>query len=230
VFELAKGSGVRLYVCMKIMIGIGVLVMAAMVYLFFSMGLSLGECWVLMQELLRRLGEVHPIYMCLLIVVGPAIGMPVSVLYLLSGALYGVKAGLLIIAVGLFGNLLLTYFLSAKIFHKFFKKMLLKRGFNPVIKESNMTKLVLLIRLIPGTPLVVQNYLLGMLKAPLKSYLFLSWVLLYPWAIVFLMSGNAAVEGQFRLLALGIALFFVFIFLTKFLTSRYVESKRKSVE
>lgn len=117
----------------------------------------------------------HPVLLFLGIALLPAIGFPVSILCVVGGAVFGREHGILIGAgicvLGVWVNVIWMYFLSAYPMREIVSRMLAYLGYTiPVLSNKQGFRLTLVIRFTPGVPLMIQNYLLGVVRIPFKNY------------------------------------------------------------
>ena len=108
----------------------------------------------------------------------PLVGVPIVPLYLMAGAVYvpvhGLPVTLGAMVLALLINLLLSHSL-ARWLRPFVEKMVARFGFSmPRWGRLSVWKLVLLVRITPGAPLMAQNYLLALSGVPLVPYLLVS--------------------------------------------------------
>jgi len=108
------------------------------------------------------------------LVVLPALPIPTGVLLLLAGTVWReqplMACAICLTALAL--NMSWTYWAAAGVGRKIIVKLLDWMGLRvPELREDNQLWVILLIRLTPGFPFFVQNYLLGLLKVPFRLYL-----------------------------------------------------------
>lgn len=147
----------------------------------------------------------------LLLPLGP---VPISPLWLLAGVRFGPVVALSLTFVCLLGNFCLAYLMSAKVLRKSIAGLLERRSYIiPKVPTEDEVKFIFLIRLVPGNPLCVQNYLLGVLRVRLLHYLAIGIPIQMAYATGFILFGGALFEGRIGMLifaatlivALGIA-------------------------
>ena len=154
-----------------------------------------------------------------------ALPVPCSPFFIAAGIAYGWKLSLVVTAIGLFLNLTLCYWISAKGFRKGVVWALNKMGFQfPELPSGQHRTFVLLVRLTPGLPLVAQNYILGLSNVPYRTYISISWPI-----TVILASGLVLMGGSFHSGSWGLAITAVFFLLFILVLSRFIyASMRKS--
>ena len=114
-----------------------------------------------------------------------------SLISMISGYLFGIWVGAIIAIVG--GTLgAFGVFIVAKFFFlDFIKKNILnKYSFIEDYFNKNDLELMLLIRIIPGTPFFIQNLLLASLGADNNKFLYTSFIGLAPWSFIFCSVGS----------------------------------------
>ncbi len=108
----------------------------------------------------------------------PLIGVPVVPFYLMAGAAYVPVFGLPVTLGAGVLSLLLNLFASHAIalrMRPFVERMVGRFGIPmPTVGKLTPWKLVLLVRITPGAPLIVQNYLLALAGIPLGLYVIVS--------------------------------------------------------
>ncbi|RYD25039.1 MAG: hypothetical protein EOP87_25120, partial [Verrucomicrobiaceae bacterium] len=108
------------------------------------------------------------------LVVLPALPIPTGILLLLAGTVWRnqpVMACVICVA-ALALNMSWTYWVAAGMGRKLVVKLLDWMGLkSPELHGNNHLWIILLIRLTPGFPFFVQNYVLGLLKVPFRLYL-----------------------------------------------------------
>lgn len=160
----------------------------------------------------RQVLTEYPGLLFLSIAVLPAIGFPVSVLLVLAGFVfqsrYGMVGGMVAVAAAITVNIVLTYEIARR-FAPWFRGQFEKRGYPlPEMLPGTALRVTILVRVTPGMPLFVQNYLLGLLKIPWRTYLLGS--LPPQWVITGLVAtgGGALLAGNWSLF-IGAAFFFL---------------------
>lgn len=164
-------------------------------------------------ELLGSIHELlahYPGWLFLAMVILPGIGVPVSALVLLAAASYTERFGIVLtcavtlLAVAL--NMSWTYWLAGnpgqrlldRIRHRHAERL-------KAMASANALHVILLFRIMPGIPFVVQNYLLGFLRVPFGLYLGLSSLLQSLFVAALILSGDALFSGRLHHLFLGLS-------------------------
>lgn len=129
--------------------------------------------WLLTLDFLRE----RPLWLFLALAVSPGLPVPYSALLFLAGVVWQerpVEACLIALVAMLLG-LSWTYWLAAGWGRRTMERVAARVGFAiPEVRESNRLRLVLALKLTPGIPTFVQNYLCGFLGVRFRTYLLVS--------------------------------------------------------
>lgn len=122
----------------------------------------------------------------------PLIGVPVSPLWIAIGVRAGTVWGAVLAMVALAANQTAGYWLARRWVRRPIEAWLHARGKSvPQIPAGEETLWILLLRVTPGIPLFVQNYLLGLAQVPFGRYLALSLPVQITYALAFVSLGQA---------------------------------------
>ena len=107
------------------------------------------------------LAQTPPLWFILAMAVLPLVPVPISLFYLAAGA-YGAASGIAIVLIGLAVNMSLAYGLSASLLRPLISRWIQKTGrqLPAASGRRQQLTLLLLVRLFPGFPYFLQNYLL----------------------------------------------------------------------
>ena len=167
--------------------------------------------WSQLQILKQQVtdyGELHPGLLFAGIVVLPAFGFPASALLLLAGIVWGSNPASCAIALGaIFLNIIVTHSFAAGPGKKFVSRFLGAR-LKPWERFSaaDHAKVTWLVRVTPGIPLFVQNYLLGFLGVSLRQSLLVALPITGFYVCGFVLTGGAIFDGTWGLAITGICL------------------------
>ena len=188
-----------------------------------------GFDWLLAQ--VRALGP-WPFFTLMALL--PAAGAPLSIFTLTAGPLFAPVLGLPLVLVFAFVslavNLMLTYVFARWLLRPWVERLCAWLGFKiPEVTEADQRALVTLVRVTPGTPYVLQSYLLGMAKIPFGIYFVISWVIscLYAWA--FIVFGDAIAHGKGKGVLLGVSLLLALTVGVKFIRKRMQRKKAELI-
>lgn len=166
--------------------------------------------------------RAYPVLLFCALVFLPAFGFPVSVLLVLAGAIWGSNwqsCALGILAMSL--NMTWTYLASAGPARKIVIRLIGDRlGAWKNMEQGDLIRLTVLLRVTPGIPLFLQNYLLGLLAVPYVPYIVISIPLNAIFVVGFVLTGGAIFEGQMGLAFTGIAVLVAALLLVRLLRVR----------
>lgn len=111
------------------------------------------------------------------LVVLPGLPVPTSALLLLAGTVWRAQpaAACAISLLAMSLNMTWTYWIAARPARGVIEKLLASSTLRiPELPPGNHLRLILLLRLTPGVPLFLQNYVLGFFQVPFRLYLPLS--------------------------------------------------------
>ncbi|MFH1498315.1 MAG: hypothetical protein ABII82_10865 [Verrucomicrobiota bacterium] len=142
----------------------------------------------------------------------PAAAVPLSVFTLTAGPVFGPTLGmpavLALVALSMAINLVVTYVLARWILRPWLLKLCGWLGYRvPEVSPADQLKLVVLVRVTPGPPYVLQSYLLGLAAIPFRLYFAISWGISVAYAFAFVLFGRALMEGRGRMALVAISLF-----------------------
>ena len=152
--------------------------------------------------------EKNAMFLLLAIAILPGFGAPVSPMLVLCGALT-TKTGSLfaawfLTAAAMWANAGWTYLFAVGPGRKFAQAFLdkfMKKGMK--VPQVEGFQLAMILRVTPGIPFPVQNYLLGVVGVNAKVY----WVVTIPvlsfWALGFVIFGEGLLEGDGKLVVTG---------------------------
>jgi uncharacterized membrane protein YdjX (TVP38/TMEM64 family) len=94
----------------------------------------------------------------------------------------------------------------------------------PQLPEDNHLKALLLMRLTPGIPLFVQNYLLGFLHVPFRLYLPVSMACSGLISCGIVLSGAGVAGGNFMPIITGVGLIVVGVVVVRWVKAKMLKS------
>jgi len=147
---------------------------------------------------------VNPLLFVLIFAVMPYVGVPTSALYVLAGSAYGPWRALGWCWLGLLLNIILGYVIGSWLRGPISRWLERKGRKLPDVPSSETWKLILLTRILPGPPLVVQNLLLAVAGVPFPLYLLISFPVQMLFGFGFVFTGGAIFSGSTGLLITGI--------------------------
>lgn len=192
------------------MIGLFVLLVSGLLagWLAWKTGInlaSLKEVWTVTQTYLTK----NPWALFLALVILPGLPVPTSLLMLTAGVVWReqpvMACGLCMLALAL--NFTWTYWLAAGPARRLVEKLLTATSLKiPELPHGDHLKLILVLRLTPGIPLFLQNYLLGFLRAPFYLYLPVSLLCTGIICSGVILSGAGIADGNLKWAITGLSL------------------------
>lgn len=151
----------------------------------------------------------------------PIFVLPITPVYFAAGASgENILFVIFLCYVGVVFNMAFSYFISRK-FADFARKVLSRRGVEiPNISKKSGADFVFLVRMIPGNPLCVQNYLLGLSGVDFKKYMAISMIIQAFHVFGYIYFSEGIVRGDFASLIFGASLICVFIAAARILKRR----------
>lgn len=134
----------------------------------------------------------------------PSIGAPMAPFAVAAGLVFRERLGFPVIVlagiVAITINLTLTYWLARRWLRPFLTRILARFGYGlPQLESGDITDLIVLLRVTPGVPFFVQNYLLGLADAPFLRYLAISCGIQWILNVAFMLFGDALSQGRGKL-------------------------------
>jgi uncharacterized membrane protein YdjX (TVP38/TMEM64 family) len=143
----------------------------------------------------------------------PAIGVPLLAFLLTAGPVFGPTLGLgwviLFAQLAMLVNMALSYFLARRAVRPLLEKLFTRLGYRlPRAAAGDEFDLIIILRVTPGIPFPVQNYLLGLAEVPFARYLVTSFLCVAPGNTAFVVFGEAMLHGKGKvaLVTLGVIL------------------------
>lgn len=151
----------------------------------------------------------HPAALFWAIVFLPCLPVPTTALFFTAGVVWrqqpAMACGLSMLAMTL--NLVGTYWLAAGPARRLVEKLLAATAFKfPVLPRGDHLKLILILKLTPGIPFFLQNYLCGFLRAPFFLYLPISILCNGIFGVGVVLSGVGLADGKLMPALTGISL------------------------
>lgn len=214
----------------------------ALVCLFALMLVAAGVAWKMGVDLAAlkdgwRVTEAYlkqnPWALFLALVILPGLPVPTSVLLLTAGVVWRdqpmMACMLCLLALAL--NLSWTYWLAAGPARRLVEKMLAASEIQiPDLPRGDHLKLILVMRLTPGIPLFLQNYLLGFLRAPFHLYLPISMLCTGIIGTGVVLSGAGLADGKLKWAITGVSLIVLGGVFTHLIRGWLAKRKRAVIE
>lgn len=208
--------------------GVGLAVVGA--WIAWRSGLDLAQLkgwWFFLDGYLKT----HPAILFWALVLLPALPIPTSALLLTAGFVWGdrpvMAVSLCLLAMAM--NVSWTYWLASRPARGWVEKLMAAGSLQiPEVPRGNHLKLILIMRLTPGIPFFVQNYVLGFLRPPFVLYLWVSMLCSGVIGTGVVLSGAGLGGGNLQWAILGISLIVVGGIVTHFVRAWLGKRKRSA--
>jgi len=216
---IAGDSAFPLRSRLRLLLLVALTLVLAVVTILLWLPESLYErVWSLGRALWDGLSD-YPVLLYFMIAILPAVPIPQSPFLVLAGLIYaeilGEVPGALVAASAVGLNIFWCYFLTVGPLHRLAEGVLSRFGYSvPKIPPEDHLKFSFLIRV---TPVLPQNYILGLLKVPLHKYLLASWTTQVPLAFAIALTAGAILEGNVMIAVLAIFVLLLLSFGLKWL-------------
>jgi len=157
------------------------------------------------------------------LVVLPGLPIPTSALLFLAGTVWRDRpvAACAVCLVAMALNMTWTYWVAARPGRGLVEKLLAATSLRiPDLPRGNHLRMILILRLTPGVPLFLQNYLLGFFRVPFRLYLPVSMGCTGLIASGVVLSGAGVAEGNLTPVVTGVALIVLGFLLVQMIRQR----------
>jgi len=180
----------------------------------------------LLDQALGVIRETGPMLFFTAMAVLPAVGAPVSFFSLTAGSVFGETLGMPLVVVcavlALQVNMALSYFLASRALRPLLEALVKRLGYElPPVASGDVTDLIVLIRVAPGLPFPVQNYLLGLARVPFGKYLAISGVISGCLTTAFVLFGDALLHGKGKVALVSLLIVLTLIVATHLVRKHY---------
>jgi uncharacterized membrane protein YdjX (TVP38/TMEM64 family) len=201
-----------------------VLLLAA---LLVARGLDLRA---LLEQGLGLIRSAGPVVFFTAMAVLPACGVPMLTFSLPAVSLFADKLGtvpvLLLALVAMTANLVLTYGLARRGLRPLLAWLVARLGYKmPQVEAGDATDLIVILRVTPGIPFFVQNYLAGLADVPFGKYLLVSCIIAWPLNVAFMLFGDALLHGKGKIALLSLCLLLALTAITHLVRKHYGAKK-----
>ncbi|WP_110599171.1 VTT domain-containing protein [Salinicola lusitanus] len=145
------------------------------------------------------LEELQLLPFTLAMIVLPALGVPMTPFFIVAGLRFGVAGGLAVAALATLCNLLLCYAIAHSRLRPRLRQLLQRRF--PALGELDADRrsawrVTFLIKLVPGVPMFIKHYALGVAGVPRSIYLTVALLTTGPYGVAFVVLGESALSGD----------------------------------
>ena len=160
----------------------------------------------------------------------PAVGVPASVFTLTAGPVFGPKLGMPLVVVlsvaAMMFNIVMSYFLARRALRPLLEKVFSRLGYKvPEVAPEDMMDLSIVVRVTPGSPFPVQNYLLGMAGVPFGKYVLVAFIVQAIYTPAFVVFGDALLHGKGKMVMIAMSLLVVAAVATQWVRKRMAKKK-----
>ena len=160
----------------------------------------------------------------------PGLGVPSTFFTLTAGSAFGARLGMpAVIAAGVLAttlNIAATYVLARWVLRDWLQRLMVRLGYKlPEVGQGDATDLVIILRVTPGIPLFVQNYLLGLAAVHAGRYFFWSLLISWPTTAAYLWFGDSLLHGKGKATITSLGLIVLLAALTQLVRRHYAGRK-----
>jgi uncharacterized membrane protein YdjX (TVP38/TMEM64 family) len=166
---------------------------------------------VSIDEGVNLLREAGPLAFFTAMALLPAAGVPISIFNLTAGTAFAARMGMgwVLAAAGaaIAVNLCLTYWLARYGLRPWLERMIGRTKHKiPVVPAEEQSELIVLLRVTPGPPFFLQNYLLGLAEVRFIPFLWISWLIGFVYSAGVIVFGDAILHGKGKVAFIGLSL------------------------
>jgi uncharacterized membrane protein YdjX (TVP38/TMEM64 family) len=200
-----------------------VLVVAAAVGLFLLKDLNFLD---LLGRAIQFIAKIGPWPFFIAMALLPSVGAPTLAFALTAGRAFSDRMSMTEVVLAgtaaMTFNMALSYWLARWALRPWLQRLLTRLGYKlPEVSGADVMDLMIVLRVTPGIPYCVQNYLLGLAEAPVGRYFFVSCLFVWPNNALFLVFGEALLSGKGKMILGSIALLVVVAAAMHFLRRHY---------
>ncbi len=137
----------------------------------------------------------------------PAIGFPTTPFYVVAGATFSPMVNFIGISVSLAVHVAMCYWVANSWMRKLLEKALSRTRYNiPVLEKGSALRFALLVKMAPGVPTFVKNYVIGMSGISFPMHFLVCFGITGLYAAAFVILGDSLVDRDMRTGAIGLGL------------------------
>lgn len=181
---------------------------------------------------IKFLDDLPLIFYTIAIIILPLFFLPCTPIYFLASSRVGEDNFIYVVLfclAGVFINMAIAYFVS-RYFGKIVRKYLENRKTKiPKLLNFKDYEIVLLVRMVPGNPLAVQNYLLGLFNIPFATYMLVSILIQIVQVPVYVYLGDAVFSAKASQITLAVSLVLILAIFARMLKRAYKKGENENV-
>ncbi|HKB91169.1 MAG TPA: VTT domain-containing protein [Opitutaceae bacterium] len=184
------------------------LVLLAIGAWFFVRGVNIGA---LRDEVMGFIQQQGPWVFFIAMALLPAAGFPMLAFTVTAGAAFSAKMGtlgvILCCVAAVLANITLTYWLARYALRPIFERLVERMGHKiPQVSPDEQGEVIVLLRITPGPPFFLQNYILGMAEVNFFKYVWITLLVHIFQIVAFTIFGQSFMNGRGALAVTGIGL------------------------
>jgi uncharacterized membrane protein YdjX (TVP38/TMEM64 family) len=181
-----------------------------------------------------RISAAGPLVFFTAMALLPAVGAPFLAFTLTVGPAFRSQLGLggvlAACAASLFVNITLTYWLARCWLRPWLEKLVVRYGYKvPQVARADQFEMTLLLRITPGPPFFLQNYLLGLAKIPYPLYAAVSLTVVMMHTTGLVIFSEALAHGRGKEAVLGVSLFIAVLLVIHIVRRHYAKRNTGTV-
>lgn len=179
-------------------------------------------------EKIRSYGQMASVVYVLMWIILPMIAVPMPVIALSGGLIFGIVQGFILSTIGIFFNMTLMYFLMDKLSKKRIRNFINENLPDFISKrlgsddQDYLKKLFFILRILPMVSYTLINYLAGMVGIDYKNYIGVSMVGQVPSTLIYLNLGDKILDPHSTGFTLSIVIIVVFVVISLIITKVYL--------
>jgi len=180
----------------------------------------------LVTQGLAYVRDAGPVVFFTAMAVLPALGAPQMAFSLTAGPVFGPSLGLVAVVIlslaAMTLNMTVSYFLARRALRPVLLALFARLGYSlPKVASTDHTDFMVLLRVTPGVPFPVQNYLLGLAEVPFGRYLLVSCLIQWPINTAFILFGDAMLHGKGRTALITLSVILALMAATQLVRKHY---------
>jgi uncharacterized membrane protein YdjX (TVP38/TMEM64 family) len=160
----------------------------------------------------------------------PLFGAPLLAFVLTAGPAFGPRYGMpAVVGLSLLAvtfNMMVAYFLARRGMRPFLSSLVMRLGYRmPEMQGGDATDLLIIMRVTPGVPFCVQNYMAGLANVPLRPYIIVSCIAVWANNTAFVLFGDALLHGKGKMVLISIGCLAALVAATHMVRRHYAARK-----
>jgi uncharacterized membrane protein YdjX (TVP38/TMEM64 family) len=171
-----------------------VLVALMVVARVFNLGDRLGD----LREWIQSLGALGPFVYVFIYTAAVVLALPGSVITILAGVLFGSVIGIVTVSFGSTLGATLAFLISRHVAREAVaERFSNNEKFHRLdqMTQDHGSIIVAITRLVPLFPFNLLNYGFGLTHIPLRTYVFWSWICMFPGTVLFVVGADAVTKA-----------------------------------